>query len=100
MAEADSRKMMFWNDFLRDANTIQCSPDQYVEMFGDFEDLDFRLLKGSLDFFHKKELDDIRLVDKFGVAWLTVLLRKYEQEEDFEQCIVIRDAINNWKVHY
>lgn len=99
------QRLMFINDIERGVNAeIPLTPLEYESIFGELEYEDFQILTKLIikDIKHIKSRTQLRknkIFNKWG-DWITYLLEKNVQYEEYEKCVTFRDALEERNTHY
>ena len=92
------QRLMFINDIERGVNAeIPLTPLEYESIFGELEYEDFQILtkliiKDIKDIKSRTQLRKNKIFNKWG-DWITYLLEKNVEYEEYEKCVTFRDAI-------
>lgn len=89
-------RLLFIHDIERyPSNIIPLAPSEYEHLFGGLVNEDLRILTQCFFRDHHKTFDgDIdKILDKWGIEWMEVLLDFNQSIEEYELCAILRDII-------
>jgi hypothetical protein len=82
------------NMFVENWKTV----DGFMEAFGTPDGaMLMDLTRDFIETYHKYETDPYELVNGFGIDWVKLLLNYNEETEEYENCVIFRDLINDYK---
>ena len=101
------QRLMFIHDVekhITKLEVIPVTPTEYELMFGEilYEDLQIltkTIIKDMKDIKTYSQLKKNKIFDRWG-DWITYLLEKNVQYEDYEKCITLRDALEEKNANY
>ena len=92
------QRLVFLHDIERNIlNPIPLTPNEFEQFFGELQDEDFEILtkciiKDMKNISKWKDITKRKVLNKWG-EWISFLLQKNVEYENYEKCVTLRDAL-------
>ena len=92
-------KRIFFSDIQR-GGPVPIDPIEYEALFGTLSSNDWDdLVDTFFTLYHQWGMNEITLLDNWGLDWVWGLLKHCERKEEYELCSIVKELIQNYQLH-